>query len=92
MSQSYVCRARARRNKLGQTSAGVQCNNMPLRLAALEPALREQVAAAPARTLRELCQWVWDVHGIEVGATTYKTLGRFGLMLNPIGNPPALPG
>lgn len=82
VSQAYVCRARARRENLGQTSPGAQCNHMPLRLAALEPALREQVAAAPAQTLRELCQWARDAHGIEVGTTTmYKTLGRFGLTL-----------
>ncbi|CAM3481865.1 hypothetical protein [Polaromonas hydrogenivorans] len=82
VSQAYVCRARARREKLGQTSPGAQCNHRPLRLAALEPALREQVAAAPAQTLRELCQWVRDAHGIEVGTTTmFKTLGRFGLTL-----------
>jgi transposase len=82
VSQAYVCRARARCNKLGQTSPGAQHNHMPLRLAALEPALRAQVAAAPAQTLRELCQWVRAMHGIEVGTTTmHKTLGRFGLTL-----------
>lgn len=82
VSQSYVCRARARRERLGQTSPGAQHNHMPLRLAALEPALREQVAAAPTQTLRELCQWVRAAHGIEVGTTTMcKTLGRFGLTL-----------
>lgn len=82
VSQSYVCRARARRERLGQTSPGAQHNHMPLRLAALEPALREQVAAAPTQTLRELCQWVRAEHGIEVGTTTMcKTLGRFGLTL-----------
>ena len=82
VSQAYVCRARARREKLGQTSPGAQCNHRPLRLAALEPALREQVAKAPAHTLRELCQWLRDAHGIEVGTTTmFKTLGRFGLTL-----------
>ncbi|ABM37135.1 hypothetical protein [Polaromonas naphthalenivorans] len=82
VSQSYVCRARARRKRLGQTSPGAQHNHMPLRLAALEPALREQVAAAPTQTLRELCQWVRAEHGIEVGTTTMcKTLGRFGLTL-----------
>ncbi|MFZ3139080.1 hypothetical protein [Polaromonas sp.] len=82
VSQAYVCRARARRDRLGQTSPGTQCNHMPLRLATLEPALHEQVAAAPTQTLRELCQWVRDVHGIKVGTTTmYKTLGRFGLTL-----------
>jgi len=82
VSQAYVCRARARREKLGQTSPGVQCNHRPLRLAALEPALREQVAKAPAQTLRELCEWVRAQHSIEVGVTTmFKTLGRFGLTL-----------
>ena len=82
VSQAYVCRARARREKLGQTSPGAQCNHRPLRLAVLEPALRAQVSATPAHTLRELCQWVRDVHGIEVGTTTmFKTLGRFGLTL-----------
>ena len=52
------------------------------RRAALEPALRAQVASAPAQTLRELCQWVRATHNIEVGTTTmHKTLGRFGLTL-----------
>lgn len=70
VSQAYVCRARARHEKLGQTSPGAQCNHMPLRLAALEGALRE------------LCQWVRAKHGIEVGTTTmFKTLKRFGVTL-----------
>lgn len=82
VSQSYVCRARARHERLGQTSPGAQHNHRPLRLAVLEGALREQVARAPAQTLRELCQWVWAEHGIAVGTTTmHKTLGRFGLTL-----------
>ena len=82
VSQAYVCRVRARRDRHGQTSPGTQCNHMPLRLAGLEQALRAHVATAPAQTLRELCQWVWDAHGIGVGTTTmYKTLGRFKLTL-----------
>jgi transposase len=82
VSQAYVCRARARRDKLGQASPGAQHGHMPLRLAALESALRAQVAAAPTQTLRELCQWVRDVHGVEVGTTTmHKTLRRWGLRL-----------
>ena len=82
VSQAYVCRARARRKKLGQTSPGVQCNQRPLRLAPLEGALREQVSVAPAQTLRELCQWVRTAHGMGVGVTTmHKTLVRFGLTL-----------
>ena len=40
------------------------------------------MAAAPAQTLREPCQWVRAVHDIGVGTTTMdKTLGRFGLTL-----------
>ena len=79
---AYVCRARAHLEKLGQTSPGAQCNHRALRLATLEPALREQLARAPAQTLRELCQWARAAHGIEVGTTTmHKTLGRFGLTL-----------
>ena len=82
VSQAYVCRARARREKPGQSHPGAQCNHRPLRLATLETALREQVAKAPAHTLRELCQWVQTEHGIQVGITTmFKTLGRFGLTL-----------
>lgn len=86
VSQAYVCRVRARRERLGQTSPGAQCNHMPLRLGALESALRAQVAAAPAQTLRELCHWVRTEHGIEVGTTTMcKTLRRlFGLTLKKI--------
>ena len=70
VSQSYICRVRARCDKLGQTSPGAQCNHTPLRLAALEGALRE------------LCQWCQAEHGIEVGTTTrHKSLSRFGLTL-----------
>lgn len=83
MSQAYVCQVRARREPLGQTSPGVQCNHMPLRLDALESALHAQVTATPVQTLRELCHWVRAEHGIEVGTTTMcKTLRRFGLTLN----------
>ena len=82
VSQAYVCRARARRERLGQTSPGAQHNHMPLRLGALEPALREHITKAPELTLAQLCQWVRDVHGIEVGISTmHKTLGRFKVTL-----------
>jgi hypothetical protein len=74
VSQAYVFQARACRERLGQTSPGAQCNHTPLRLAALEGALREQVAAVPAQTLRELCQWVRATHGLEVGSTTMGSI------------------
>ena len=67
---------------LARRARARSCRHMPLRLAALEDALREQVAAVPAQTLRELCQWVRAEHGIEVGTTTmFKTLRRFGVTL-----------
>jgi transposase len=82
VSQAYVCRVRSRRDKLGQTSAGAQHNHRLLRLAALEPALREQVSALPTQTLHELCHWARDVHGVQVAISTmHKTLRRFGVTL-----------
>ena len=84
VSQAYVCRARARRERLGQTSPGAQHNHVPLRLAALREPLLAQVGLAPEQTLAQLCQWVRVEHGLQVGATTMamamgKTLARLGL-------------
>lgn len=82
VSQAYVCRARARRDKLGQMSPGAQHSHMLLRLAELQSELHAQVAAKPTQTLRELCQWARQVHGVEVSTTTmHKTLRRWGLRL-----------
>jgi transposase len=82
VSQSYISRARSRRNRLGQASPGAQCNHVPLRLAALKEPLLAQVASAPEQTLTQLCLWVKEEHGIEVGPTTMcKTLARLGLTL-----------
>jgi len=80
VSQAYVSRVRSRHGRLGQTSAGAQHNQVPLRLAGLNGPLLAQVALAPEQTLAQLCQWVRAEHGMEVGATTMgKTLARFGL-------------
>ena len=82
VSASYVSRARSRLSRLGQASAGAQCNHVPLRLAALKVPLLAQVALAPEQTLAQLCQWVKAEHAIEVGPTTMgKTLAGFGLTL-----------
>lgn len=75
--------ARARsRQLLGQVSAGVQCNHVPLRLQGLEGlegALTERVAAAPEQTLTQVCRWVEAEHDVRVSLTTmWKTLGRLG--------------
>lgn len=80
VSQAYVSRVRWRHERLGQTSAGAQCNHVPLRLAALSEPLLAQVAKAPEQTLAQLCQWVQAEHGVQVApATMGKTLTRLGL-------------
>ena len=80
VSQAYVSRVRSRHARLGQTSAGAQCNHVPLRLAALSEPLLAQVAKAPEQTLAQLCQWVQAEHGVQVCAATMgKTLKRLGL-------------
>jgi transposase len=90
VSQSYVSRARARCDRLGQKSPGAQCNHVPLRLAALKEALLAQVAREPEQTRAELCQWIQAEHGIKVGPTTMgKTLARFGLTLKKRPSMPA---
>ena len=82
VSASYVSRARSRLSRLGQASAGAQCNHVPLRLAALKAPLLAQLALAPEQTLVQLCQWVKAEHGMAVGPTTMgKTLVRLGLTL-----------
>jgi transposase len=82
VSESYVARARSRRRHLGQDTPGVQCNHMPLKLCALEQALRVQVQAAPDQTLVQLCDWMHTAHGVQISITAmWKTLGRFGMTL-----------
>jgi len=81
VSQSYVVRVRARQ-RLGQISAGVQCNHVPPRLQGLESALAEQVAAEPDLTLAQLCRWAETEYGVRVSLSTMcKTLLRLDLTL-----------
>lgn len=82
VSDSYVARARSRRNRLGETTPGPQRNHVPLRLAGLEAALKARIAEQPSLTLQQLCQWVKAEFGVEVGhSSMWKTLARFGLTL-----------
>ena len=82
VSPSYVLRVRARREQLGQTSAGVQRNHVPLRLGPLKEEVLAQVASAPEQTLAQLCEWAYATHGIVVKPSTmHKSLRRFGLTL-----------
>ena len=85
VSDSYVAWARLRCRRLGQVSAGVQCNHVPLRLAGLETALTAQVQAQADQTLGQLCAWVEHEHGVRVGVTTmWKTLERLSLSLKKV--------
>ena len=82
VSCSYVARARSRRRRLEEDTPGAQCNHVPAKLAGLEQALIDHVAAANDQTLAQLCQWVEAEHGVQVGVTTmWKTLRRLGLSL-----------
>ena len=90
VSDSYVARARGKRRRLGEVSAGMQCNHVPLRLAGLEPVLVAQVEAAADMTLAQLCEWVQREHSVRVGITTmWKTLGRLGLSFKKRPSTPA---
>ena len=90
VSTTYVWRVRSRSSRLGQTSAGAQVNHVPLRLGGLQEALLAQVALAPEQTLAQLCQWVCQAHGVQVGQTTmHNTLKRLGLRLKKRACAPA---
>lgn len=82
VSKSYVSRARSRRHRHGEDTAGMQCNHVPRKLGGLEQALAEQVATVNDWTLQQLCEWAHAEHDVEVGVTTmWKTLTRLGLSL-----------
>ena len=53
VSQSYVSRVRANYQRRQQATPGAQCNHMPPKLAGLEQALAEQVAANNDLTLAQ---------------------------------------
>jgi transposase len=82
VSESYVARARSRRRRFGQDTAGVQCNHVPCKLAGMEQILADQVAAANDQTLQQLCEWLQTEHGVRVVVSTlWKTLARMGISL-----------
>ena len=82
VSKSYVARARSRRRHLGEDTAGIQCNHVPLKLSGLEETLAARVQAINDQTLKQLCQWVQAEHGVQVSVTTmWKTLARLRLSL-----------
>ena len=82
VSISYVVKARQRRDRRGDVSAGPQVSHTPAKLARHDAALREQVARVPDATLAELTQWAAAEFGVSVGITAMWTrLRRLGLTL-----------
>lgn len=82
VSESYVARARSRRRRFGQDTAGAQCNHVPCKLAGMEQILADQVAAMNDLTLQQLCEWLQAEHGVRVAVSTlWKTLARMGISL-----------
>ena len=82
VSASYVVKARQRRDRLGETTAGAQRSHTPPKLAGHEDAIIAQVARQPDMTLDELRGWILAQRGISVCINTvWKTLRRLGLTL-----------
>ena len=82
VSRSYVVKARQRRERTGELSAGPQRSHTPAKLAGHDTALRDQVASVPDATLAELCEWARMQLGVSVSTSTMWTrLRRLGLTL-----------
>jgi transposase len=82
VSPSYVAKVRARLRRTGEATPGPQRNHVPPRLAPLEGALRERVAAGADASLAELRAWALAEHGVRVSQPVmWKTLARLGLTL-----------
>ena len=82
VSVSYVVKARQRRDRTGEARALKPRQVQVRRLAGLGDALRGRVAEKSDTTLRELCAWLRDTHGVLVGVTAlWRELARLGLTL-----------
>jgi transposase len=82
VSASFVVKARQRRARHGQVTAGEQRSHTPPKLARHYQAVAAQVARKPDWTLEELCDWVLQELGISVSISTmWSTLRRLGLTL-----------
>jgi len=82
VSASYVVKARQRRDRLGETTAGAQKSHTLPKLAGHEDAITAQVARQPDMTLAELRSWILEERGVSVCINTvWKTLRRLGLTL-----------
>lgn len=82
VSNSYVIKARERRDRLGDVAAGRQTSHTPGKLDGHDDALQARVVRCPDATLAEHCTWARAELGISLGITAmWKRLRRLKLTL-----------
>jgi transposase len=82
VSISYVVKARQRRDRRGEVSAGVQASHTPAKLLGHDDALHEQVLRVPDATLAELTVWAAAELGVSVSISAMSVrLRRLKLTL-----------
>ena len=104
VSVSYVVKARQRRDRRGETTAGPQRSHTPRKLASLHEAIADYAAQRMDATIAEFRAWLLDEHDTYVSTgLMWNTLDRLGLTVKkrPSGQPsrnalmllkPAAPG
>jgi transposase len=82
VSRSYVIKARQRRDRLGDASAGPQWSHTPAKLAGHDAALCARVQSVPDATLAELVEWARTELDVCVSIKPmWKALRRLKLTL-----------
>jgi transposase len=88
VSPSYVIKARQRRDRLGEMTAGAQRSHTPAKLAGHDDALRAEMARVPDATLADLRSWALVTLGVAVSLSTLSVrLKRLGLTLKKRRSP-----
>jgi transposase len=94
VSTSYVIKARQRRDRLGDMSAGRQTSHRPAKLDGHDEALHARVVQCPDATLVEHCAWAHAELGISLSTTAlWKRLRMLKLTLKKsVSSPPSRHG
>ena len=88
VSVSYVIKARQRRDRLGEMTAGAQRSHTPAKLAGHDDALRAEMARVPDATLADLRSWALATLGVAVSVSALSVrLKRLGLTLKKSPSP-----
>lgn len=82
VSVSYVVKARQRRDRSGDVTAGPQHSHTPRKLASLHDAIAAYATENPDATAEEYRAWLLTEHGVYASAgLMWNTLNRLGLTL-----------